>query len=187
MADRTFILDSPDKSWEEWVAAADEAFGAEGQIEARADYFLELVGELDAEDARDEHVARLRIAHIEHWLTIQRGRREKRRVWLSEQLEALAAAIDFGRKKSRDLPHGVLGYRAKRATVEITDTALARTWAEQHCPAAVKERTSSSLTKTEIIELVKTSGIHLDPATTGMRFVDDRDEFYITPQHPDKE
>lgn len=173
------------KDWDEWLAGVTAAFeGAEGDagMDARVDWYMELLGELDAATERDEAVARARMEHIQSWLDSENDRRDRRAEWLVEQIRGLSEGYEFPEgKKSRRLPHGTFGLRAKKPTVEILDKDLATSWATEHVPEALKSRESQSLTKTEIIEYVTKTGVHLDPSVTGLRFVDARDDFYVTP------
>lgn len=172
-----------DLPWEEWVAQAATAFTGDGApaMDARVDYYLEMLSDLEAQSKHDADVVRLRVAALNLWLDQKNERREKRASWLTHQIEAIAAGYDFGKKRSRDLPHGVFGFRKKAATVEIVDPALAKEWARLKCPEALTKTEGVSLTKTPIVEMVKESRIHLDPSTSGMRYIDERDDFYIKP------
>jgi phage host-nuclease inhibitor protein Gam len=51
----------------------------------------------------------------------------------------LQAELKDGKRKSKTLPHGVIGYRTKPAGVSITDPAAALAWAKDNLPAAVVE------------------------------------------------
>jgi phage host-nuclease inhibitor protein Gam len=171
-----------DLDWSDFVAFMESETELMTTIDARADMMLEALADLERAAVADAMVARERIDTIERWLARQNAGRDRRTQWLTAQIEALAVGYDFGKKKSRDLPHGVFGYRAKRPTVEIVDKATAIEWATVHCPEAVKDRATKDLTKTELVKLVTERGIHLDPDTTGLRFVDEREDFYINPR-----
>jgi len=55
-------------------------------------------------------------------------------------LEAFARQqLAGGKRKSLRLYHGVLGYRTRPASVSLTDTAAALSWARESLPAAVVE------------------------------------------------
>ena len=49
----------------------------------------------------------------------------------------LRAETEGGKRKSKTLPHGVLGYRTKPAGVNITDATAAGQWAREFCPDAL--------------------------------------------------
>lgn len=51
----------------------------------------------------------------------------------------LRAELEGGKKKSRRLPNGVLGYRTRPAAVHVTDPAAALAWARENVPGAVTE------------------------------------------------
>lgn len=171
-----------DLGWAEFLEAMESEGAIMESVDARADMLLEALADLEREDERDALMAAERQDQVARWLERQRTRRDRRSEYLVALIEEIAAVYDFGRKKSRDLPNGVFGYRAKRATVEVVDKAAAVEWATVHCPAAVKERTSQEVTKTELVRMVESTGVHLDPATTGLRYVEGREDLYITPR-----
>lgn len=178
------MIEAPDLTWDAWLQAIDADAEAQtaASIDARMDYFLELLAEMEREDAHDAAVARARVDQINRWLEVQRERREKRTAYLHSQIELMADGYDFGRKKSRDLPHGVVGFRKKAASVEIVDKAAAIEWATVHCPEAIRDRASRDLIKGPLVDLVTSRGLYLDPSVSGLRFVDESESLYIKPR-----
>ena len=83
----------------------------------------------------------------------------------------LRAELEGGKKKSKRLPHGVLGYRTKPAGVSVTDDAAALAWAQENATQAVTIR----LDKKALAEALLETGESVDFAA----FMPEEQTFYI--------
>lgn len=151
----------------------------EQEIAVRVDFLLEKRAEIEREIARNEDVARRRIQMIESWRDEENTVLGRQIEWLDRRITDHAAAFQLGEngnKKSRRLPHGQVGFRKTRDTVEIEDMELAVSFAEAHDLPIKKE-----VNKTPLIEFVQSTGEEPNPETDGFRFVpgEEPGQFYI--------
>ena len=152
--------------------------------ELRVDYLLEKAAEERTRlDQLEEFTAR-RVAMIVEHKSAEASKIEKRLAWLESRIrehipfDAASFRKHYGAKSHR-LPHGQIGYRASRATVEITDPAKALAFAKAR---GLEVKVSESVNKTPLLESVMRDGEEPNPETDGFRFVPPADEFFC---HPD--
>ncbi len=86
--------------------------------------------------------------------------------WLNAEL-----AEGKGVKKSKRLYHGVVGYRAKPASVSVTNPTAALHWARASCPAAVTETLDRKALASALLETGEAVGFAV--------FVPEEETFYI--------
>lgn len=154
---------------EELEAALPFRNGNPAELDASMDRYLEALGRREAEIARNEAVADLRKKEIDWWCEHENARMEREARWLRHVLEVMGKAYDFGAKKSRNLPHGVFGFRRGKDRINVLDMALAVEAAEAAGLPIKKE-----VGKTELLELVKSTG----EVPAGVELVSGEDAFY---------
>jgi hypothetical protein len=154
--------------------------------ECRADYLLEKLAAETERLGRLKEFSERRIRMIREHQEAE-GRRLAGRIrWLQDQIRANlpATAVDFRAiygAKSASLPHGRVGFRASRATVEITDPAKALAFAKARGLAV---KVVESVGKTPLIDYVKRTGEEPDPETDGVQLVPAHEEFFVSPDLP---
>lgn len=153
----------------------------EKEIAVRVDFLLERRLETEREIERNAEVARRRIQMIESWRDEENTVLERQIEWLDRRITDHAAAFQLGEngnKKSRRLPHGEVGFRKTRDTVEIEDQELAVSFAESH---GVEVKVVRSVNKKPLIEWCQSTGKEPNPETHGFRFVpgEEPGKFYI--------
>ena len=121
-------MEQEEESWYAWMDEEIEAI-AEQRTEARIDFFLEQIARVERREERDAEIAQERIRRIEEWAEMQNKRTSVRLAWLREHVRALAGELDFEGRKSRDLPHGRIGFRARKPSVLFVDRKRALAWA----------------------------------------------------------
>lgn len=173
-----WMLEEDEESWFAWM---DEEMAAIAQqrVESRIDFFLEQIERVERREERDAEIARERIRRIEEWLESRSKRTSVRLAWLREHVRALVDQIDFEGRKSRDLPHGRIGFRVRKPSVLIVDKMRAMEWAADHCPDAIVQRSTVDLVKTPLIE-AWAKGARYNADIDGIAYVEGGDDFYIT-------
>lgn len=157
--------------------------GLVGLAEARADYLLERIARERARQDRIHGAAALRVKMIRDNEADECGKVERRIAYLESQVRVQLPG-DAGRfkavygKKSVSLPHGQIGFKQHRATVEIVDPAKALAFAQAH---GLEIRVTQSVNKTPLIEHVMRNSEDPNPETDGFEFVPARDEFFCSP------
>ena len=169
-----------DVEWESWIdenmPKGDDLTAAE----LRADYLLEKQTEAEAQLAHLRDFTARRIAMIADHGAAEAAKIEGRIGYLSSKLRVLVPmdaekfTATYG-KKSLNLPHGKLGFRAVQPTVEIHDAGKALAFAKANgLDVTVKE----SVGKKPLIQYVKTSGALPDEMEAGFEWVDGYDAFF---------
>lgn len=167
--------------WEEAIEQSlPEGDGPTDQ-ELRADYLLEKLAELQAEmDHLDEFTAR-RSQMVQDHREGEAARIQRRMDYLNDRVRACVPydpavfQSTYG-KKSIKLPHGTLGYRSSKETVEISDKDKVLGFAKAH---GIEVKVSETVNKTPILEWVRTNGEVPDPEVCGFALVPGSDDFYV--------
>lgn len=165
------------------VAAGLPGGDALGAAEARVDYLLERIATEVVRMERVRAAARFRIEMIEANRDDECAKLARRVAYLEglvrQHMPGDAARFKhvYG-KKSQRLAHGIVGWRQKQATVEITDAARALAFAKKH---GLEIKTTETINKTPLMEWVERARLNPVPETDGFRVVPAVDEFYITP------
>lgn len=141
-------------------------------LDAHLDRLLERYREREAEIATTNEIARRRIEDIQAWRDQQNESAERELSYLRHQIESWADGYDYGRKKSRSLPSGSFGYRARRDSVQILDMDAAVQFAEAH---GLEVRRIVTVGKTPLLKYVQETG-EIPPGT---ELVPGGDEFYV--------
>lgn len=136
------------------------------------DFYLERLVEREAEIARNGEIAARRKAMIDAWLQEANAQHEREAAWLRLQIEAFARTYDFGKKKSRSLPHGTFGFRTRAGTLEIQDMPAAVAFAE-----ANELEVKKTVNKTPLLAHFKATGEIPD----GCEYVEGGESVYIKP------
>jgi phage host-nuclease inhibitor protein Gam len=157
------------------------------------DGVLKRLRDLEDQRARDLEVYEAQRAVVDLWHDTQQYRAEASRAYLESLIGDVVTrdADEFkltygsGKKKSRNLPHGTIGFRASKATVNITDQEKAVAWAEAN---EVEVKVRKELLKTPAIEFVtaalSTTGELPDEEEHGLEYVEPVQKFFIKPKPP---
>jgi phage host-nuclease inhibitor protein Gam len=177
-----------DEAVQEVAAEMEAAFGepeaepTPAYVDARIDWTLERLGRLQAEQQRNREIANRRIAMITSWLDDANDRLGRQAFWLEIQVRSLAEGYDYGKKKSRTLPSGSFGKRAKPAGIEIRDMDAAIRWAKANgVEVAVVEKLNKTPAKEFVAKQLQTTGELPDPEETGIEWIDESETFFVKP------
>lgn len=121
------------------------------------------------------------IQRADRWLARVNSPLDTREAWLIGMLEAVAPFVGlFGKAKSRDLPHGRLGWRTKPERIEVEDAAAALAWAK-----GIRGITVKSVETVSVQDLSRAwkEGRVGDPSFVppGCKVVDASETFYVEP------
>lgn len=117
-------------------AAAEETYLADliptdpVQRDAEIDAALERLAELEAEVEQNNQIAERRMDTIRLWRDAENERLSGNLDYWRMRINALVTGYDFGKKKSRNLPHGTFGTRQKGGGIEIIDADAALAFAK---------------------------------------------------------
>lgn len=138
-----------------WVGSA-----AAADVEATAGWWLRRLGEVEAEITRLETREEAELARVRAHYAALRAPLETRAGGFRRAVEAVAASVKWGKRKSIDLAWGTFGVRTKPARVEVVDPVKALAWARQHAPDAVvvKESVAQRVVAPKILAIVAESG-----------------------------
>lgn len=175
-----------EQEFEDWYQREIDGGLPEGEDRAaamlRCDYLLEQIAD---QERRAEEIAQFTARKIQMVTDHSRGELDtiKRRIeWLHGRLRlhlpgnGEGMEREFG-KKSVSLPHGSIGYRAKPATLQITDMAKAVAWA----------RGAGVEVKVDVIERVYVADLTAAYQRTGevpegTEYVDSAENFFVKPK-----
>lgn len=153
--------------------------GDRAQRDAYLDRYLEALAGLEKSIAENRRVAENRKAMIDRWLSSENERAEREAAWLRRQIEAFAAGYDYGKKRSRNLPHGTFGVRKAPDQVVITDPAKALEFAEGN---GVEIRVVREVQKKPLAAFVaEHTDFQPDPEEDGWEIAPGAEQFYIKP------
>lgn len=181
LKDSSVGLDPETAAFEGEVVAGlpdgDDLTGAE----LRVDYLLE---KLAAEHERIigvEAFTKRRVEMVLAHKATELAKLAKRVEWLESKirehmpLDSVGFKKQYGAKSHR-LPHGQIGYRSSRATVDIVDPVRALEFAKARgLEISVTERVN----KTPLLDYVRETGDYPDDA--GFTVVEPSDEFFVSP------
>lgn len=148
---------------------------SEAEAADECDRLLRALGDVRAYMAENERLHGVQVSAAKHWLDRVNAPLARQEAWLLAMLKHVAPFVRyFGRRKSRDLPHGEIGTRLHPERIEIVDPGAAGDWArERGLPYKVELVVAhSTLTKAW-----KSSG----KVPPGCRLVEATDEFYAKP------
>lgn len=139
----------------EWVRIAPAP-----DVEATAGWWLRRLGELEAEIAALETREEAELARVRGHYAALRGPIETKAGAFRRAIEAVAASVTWGKRKSIDLAWGTFGVRTKPAAVVVKDQARAVAWARAHVPDAVvvKETVAHKVVAPVVMQLVRSTG-----------------------------
>ena len=155
--------------------------------EVYIDGVLKRLQRLNAEKARNVAVFNAELDVLRVWRDTELDRHEKGIAYLEglvrevapRNVDEFVATFGNGKKKSRTLPHGKVGFRAKAATVQVLDEDRAVRWAKG-CDVEVKTR--QNILKKPVLDYIKTTGDFPDGEDDGLEFVEAIDVFFVTPE-----
>jgi hypothetical protein len=108
----------------------DPADDSQATLDLVIDRYFEMIAERDAKIAVNAEIARRKIEMIQKWEQDANGAFERENQWLWNTIRGLTRSYDYGKKKSRTLPHGEFGNRWQGPTIEIVDMDKAVAFAE---------------------------------------------------------
>ena len=175
--DSDLVFDDPD--WDAFVKTM-EATWADGQadIDSRIDYYFEKIRESQAEIERNDEVAHRRTDIIADWCAGEKAKVERRIGHMTAMIGTLvppsvdAMQAEYG-KKSRALPNGTFGYRARPDSVDISDPKEALAFAVTN---NLPVKTVHSVSKTSLKDHATATG---ETEGDGWRMVIGADEFFV--------
>ena len=171
-----------DAEWEAFVKEM-EATSPDGlaDVESRIDYYFEKMRECAAEIVRNDEVAHRRMDMIADWRAGENAKIERRISHMTAMIGTLVPAsvaamqTEYDGKKSRTLPNGSFGFRAKPNSIEIEDAKAALAFAVTN---NLPVKTVHSVSKTSLKDHAKSTGEFDGP---GWRMVPGSDEFFVKP------
>jgi hypothetical protein len=126
------------------------------ELDRWIDWRLRRIAQERAQMERNTDIARAEIERYTRWLDEANATHANSIAWLEGQVEQAARGYDFGKKKSRRLPHGTFGYRQAGGRATIMDMAAAVAFARQH-DVPVKESVSTA----ELKAFIESTGAEL--------------------------
>lgn len=154
---------------------------------AYADQLLEQLAAVDVELKATKDAARLAVQRVvERWEDVARPLADRRSQLVAE-IETVSRRLAFvGKKKSRTLGAGEVGWRTKAAHLFVEDEAAALTWVKTVPPVGpeplleevVRVKTTESIDQAKLqayalAKQIVPAGCRLDPAT---------EVFHVTPR-----
>lgn len=175
-----------DEEWDDFLAGIEPTPGEgarEAELASHADHLLQRAGELEGElDRIDDHYREMK-ARLDHHREERRAIYQRRLEYVEGQMRVLveAGAVEAEPgKKTRSLPHGVVGHRKAPDTVEIDDAEAALAWCKAH---DVEYYTKEEPRKTPLAKWAKEHGGDLPP-DAGARYIPGADHFYYRTERP---
>lgn len=102
------------------------------EAERECNLLLAALKEAMDEQAAHQRARDFEVQRADQFLArVNRGPKE-REAWLHHMLAAVAPYVPRFGKKSRDLPHGTIGWRKKAERIVIEDPAAVVAWAKEH-------------------------------------------------------
>jgi phage host-nuclease inhibitor protein Gam len=160
-------------------APQDLATGPETQLDVRLDWLLSRLGRLQAEIKRNSDVADARVEQIRTWQASANESLERQCGYLEHLISLIGINYDYGKKRSRSLPSGTVGFRKRPPSVEIWDAEKAVRFAQER---GIEVQTKEWVTKTDLRKYIETTGELPEGAADGVEYVEGGDVFYVTPK-----
>ena len=152
--------------------------GTRTDTEVRLDWLMERIARRHRQVALNNAVADARKTMIEDWRQSQNQRLERGIAWLEGSIRQILPHTleqferEYG-KKSRNLPHGTIGWRRHPDKVEVFNEERALLWAkERGLEIAVKESVSKTTLK---------KALEAGEEPDGFEIIRGLDEFYVKP------
>lgn len=142
---------------------------------AAIDEALERIAEAEAQVDLVQQTAQLRVDRILAHAAREIDSIQNSADFWRQRVEALAARVDFGKKKSMRLAYGEFGRRLSPGGVDVVDDAKVLEFARaNNVPVKVKE----SVSRTDLARLCK-DGFRPDPEEDGFAWRAAEDAFFI--------
>lgn len=167
--------------WQLEVEAGLPQVEGPSNAELQADYLLERLGELTEQLRRIDDFTKRRIQMIEDHGREEGGKIQRQIAWLEEKVRFCVGhdPVRFEKeykKKSIKLPHGQVGYKSSRETVEIQNPDVALAFAKVH---GLEIKVTEKVNKTPLLEWVRANGEVPDPEKCGFELVPPSDSFFV--------
>jgi hypothetical protein len=141
------------------------------ELDRFIDWRLRRIRQEREQQLRNTDIARAEIERYTKWLDEANATHQHSIDYLTEQVRmAVLSGYDFGKKKSRKLPNGTIGFRVKGGRTTISDMAAAVAFAREH-GVPLKE----SVGVTELKEYIESTGAELPFVEVEPK----SDEFYV--------
>ena len=171
------VFDDPD--WDKFLADMEAAAPDDAsQVDGRIDWWLEQLRANEVEEGRNVVVAKERHDMISDWFAGEAAKLERQRKYIVGHIGQLvppsadAMVKEYG-KKSRALPNGTVGYRARPDSVDISDPKEALAFAVTN---NLPVKTTHSVSKTVLKDHAKATG---EMDGLGWHMVPGTDEFFV--------
>jgi hypothetical protein len=104
---------------------------APSEAERECDRLLLALASVREEIAANKRVHDADADRVAQWFNRVNASPVRQEAWLLDMIEHVAQFVPtFGKKKSRDLPHGVIGWRKNPERIVVEDEAAALAWAK---------------------------------------------------------
>lgn len=148
----------------DWLANADDDERAElghllgmplagtvdAELAATASQLLGALRSRAAELARHSEAERAEIARIQQRYAAPKEKAAQRMREIEQHLAIVAEGLEYGRKKTRVVGHGSVGFRAVPERVAVADAVALLAWATAHAPELIKVETKQSVPQTAV-------------------------------------
>lgn len=124
--------------YEDWLAEnglddTQPIVGAPADMDVWVDRRLAAIAGIETEMARNDQAAARRKAMIEDWRAGENAALERSAEYLRRDLEVIALSYPYaGKRKSRELPHGVIGKKSSAERLAVVDPDAALEFAREH-------------------------------------------------------
>lgn len=147
------------------------------------DHYLHRISDLHVRATMNKELRNRQVWLQDAWLEEENGKLERAVKWLEEKIllnvpgNLLHFQDTFGVKtKSRTLPHGKVGFKSSRDTVEISNQVKALRWAEEN---DVEVKVFTELQKKPAIAYCQESGEIPEHEADGLEFVHGTSTRYV--------
>lgn len=156
----------------EWLANADEEERAElehligvpltgdsdANLAATASQLLAAIRTRQAELTRHENAEAAEIQRIRARYATPKQRIKERISALEGLLGVVAEGLDYGKKKSRIVGNGTVGFRTTPERVAVTDSTALLAWAAANAPTLIKVETKQSVPQAAVKDHLTSTG-----------------------------
>jgi phage host-nuclease inhibitor protein Gam len=160
-------------------AVQDLASGPATELDVRLDWLLSRLARVQAEIKRNSDVATARVQQIRTWEASANESLDRQCGYLEHLISLIGINYDYGKKRSRSLPNGTVGFRKRPPSVEIWDAEKAVAFALQR---GIKVEQKTWVGKTELRKHIESTGELPEGAIDGVEYVEGGDVFYVTPK-----
>lgn len=133
-------------------------FAPDAELAATASQLLGALRQQSVELERYAEAERAEIARVQSRYDAVKSRVMKHITAIEQQLAIVAEGLEYGKKKSRILGNGSVGFRAVPERLSITDSVVLVGWAGQHAPELVRKEVKLSVPQAAAKEYFTSTG-----------------------------